>query len=106
MKRILLAIYAVVVAFALIGCGATMPVAPQTRTIFIEPSAALTRNCNVSAPPDKNVFIKATDEERWKMLQRYGISLLTDMKTCNAQWETLRQWVASQKEIYTKDNKK
>ena len=97
---------AVALLAILAGCATPTPPAPQFRNIFVAPSASLMKDCAISAPPSKEAFMKATDEERTKFLRDYNIKLLGDMKNCNAQWASLRDWMVKQEAIHTKDNPK
>lgn len=92
----------------LTGCGNLLPPKPivQTRNVFITPSAALTQDCPISAPPTKEAFLQASEAERQQLLTKYSVALLGDLKGCNTQWATLRQWEAEQQQIYTKGNPK
>lgn len=94
-------------AAILTGCGSTkiLAPAPETRNVFIEPSASMTKDCSVSPPPEKELYMNATDQQRMDMLFKYNITTLGDMKKCNAQWATLRVWYEDNRKRYAEDKK-
>ncbi len=97
----------VLLAIALMMAACTTPPAspPETRNIFIEPSTALTQNCSISTPPNKEEFLKADDEKMKSLLYKYNLDLISDLKKCNVQWASIRDWIAKQKAIYEKEKK-
>lgn len=107
MKSIQTVLAMCMIAF-LTGCGALQPkpAVVTTRNIFIAPSAALTKDCAITAPPAKDAYLRASDDERRQLLEKYSIALLGDLKSCNGQWATFRAWVDAQQQIYAKDTPK
>lgn len=107
MKKILMLVVLAAISL-LMGCS-TMEQQPQPtqfRNVFVKPSAALTKDCPVSAPPDKAAFMAASEKERIKMLGAADLMLQGDLKNCNDQWQTLRDWYVQQEAIHTKNNPK
>ena len=90
----------------LLSACATEKIVYVTKSVVVEPSAALVQNCPVTAPAEKDVFIASTQEARLDWSVKYNIKLLSDMKKCNEQWSTLRKWVDDQKAIYNKPDPK
>lgn len=105
MKIFLIAL-AVFILTALAGCDTMPRQPPQIRNVLIKPSAALIQKCPISAPPNKEAFLKLDDNEQKKVLGQYGVKLQGDLKNCNDRWDTLGEWYVQQEKIHTKDNPK
>jgi hypothetical protein len=98
---------ALCVAVLLGACATTQPPEPiRTRTIFVEPPAALVQNCPITAPPGKEEYLKATPRDRDQMGDDYIRKLQSDLKNCNKDKKDLRDWTKANRDIYTKDNPK
>lgn len=98
----------IILALATAGCAVTQPPAEvtKTRNIFIEPSSALTKDCEIAPPPDKATFMAATPQQRQDWLHDYARVLQSNLKQCNKQWATVRDWYDTNRKLYTQDNAK
>ena len=105
MKKIFLLLTLLVLTM-LAGCDTMLKQPPQWRNVFVKPTAAMTKDCPITAPPDKKAFMAASENERLKILGTSDIQHLGDLQNCNEQWKALRQWYAEQEVIYTKGNPK
>jgi hypothetical protein len=65
-----------------------------------------TEACGVTHPPSKEEFMKANLLVRQTMLTRYITNLLRDIKLCDVQLESIRDWNKKQKKIYSNKQKK
>lgn len=89
--------------FILTGCAFDKEVIHDTQYIVVEPSADLVKDCDDdSVPPDREAYLRATPQEREKLLHDYASSEQAAVSKCNKRWPVLREWIAKQKRLYQK----
>lgn len=87
--------------FLLTACETTQPTV-EYRNNFISIPSALTVDCEVTEPPDIDLYIEA---EKWelkeKMLNDAYSAQTNNLNTCNKRFARLREWNQNQGTIFT-----
>ncbi len=93
---------ALMLATLLAACGhnQVQPEPPQFRNVLITPSASMTKNCSLSAPPAKEAYLAASEAKKIELLSKAILQNQGDVKKCNEQWKALRDWYVEQEKIH------
>jgi hypothetical protein len=90
----------------LAGC-ASAPAKPQiitqVKTVVIATPQPLLKPCPISAPPDQSTYMQSDMSGRENLLTNYIVSLLSDLKICNQQIESISKFQQKQIDLYNKD---
>jgi hypothetical protein len=90
------------------GC-ASAPQAPLTvtvvKTVVVATPAPLLRPCPISSPPSEQAYMAEDLPGRENLLSNYVISLLSNLKVCNHQIESISKFQTQQQQLYQKDLK-
>lgn len=72
----------------------------RTKTVLVTPPDELLVKCEVTMPPDRELYVKGSWEEKEKKLVNYSLSLITEIKKCNLTIDNVFEWKKQQKLIY------
>lgn len=100
-KMITLALVATTIL--LVGCGATTSEI-VVRSKFIEPPTVLLKDCLIPVPPNKDLYLMASLQEREGLLYEYAMTQTLELSKCNADKQSLKKWVEEQKAIFNGAN--
>lgn len=75
------------------------------RTKVVAASDTQLRDCPVQTPPEKEAYLKATVEEREKMLTQNIQSHIKNIALCNSRIGEVRSWNKQQKDLYEGESK-
>ncbi len=75
-------------------------VVEKTKQVIVVPPSELTKDCDVPAPSEKEVYLRSTDKE--KLLTDNIIDLYGSIASCNKQLSGLRIWFDKQKANFDK----
>lgn len=98
--------YFIVLAGILIaggGCSTPAPIIKTVTKIEYKPIAIaplLLKPCKVTTPPDKEAYLEATFQKREEYLTNYTVELLSDLKICNSQINTIKESQEEQIKLY------
>jgi hypothetical protein len=87
--------------FALItGCAtAPPPLPPVVKTIVVAPDESKLVDC-IPAPIFASDYVKASPEDKNRILFEALMDSYTSMAKCNVRWNQLRVWTKAQRELY------
>lgn len=85
----------VIMTIGLVGCATKAPepnVIIKTEYKHVLVPDAFLNDCFISKPPAKDVYIASGEKAKEGMLTDYSMSLLKDLKNCNAQLSKARSF--------------
>lgn len=77
----------------------------RTKTVLVTPPNELLVKCEVTTPPDRELYVKGSWEEKEKKLVNYSLSLITEIKKCNVTIDSVAEWKKRQELIYPSESK-
>lgn len=91
--------FSAAIALALSGC-ATSPVV-NYKNILISPPDSLIRDCQIEAPPQKELYLNASQDGREDLLFDLSSQQIKNIFVCNSRLAELREWKKKQKKLYS-----
>ena len=82
----------------LVGCETIKPVV-KTEYSVIKPPASLMQECAISKPTSVVDYMALPTQDKIKSSYQYSVELMTNLEKCNAQLQSLRQFVSDQTKI-------
>ena len=99
MKRFLMVLGIIISAMLLQACAPQKVIVKETEIVVLEPPASFLKDCEVAAPPNKEVYLKSRNaQEREELLVEFGRDQTAAIRTCNKDKKSTREWVAKEKE--------
>lgn len=124
MRKVLLALTAMGIAFSLAGCASSqkkeldekiqvlthlekqMKEVVKVETKVVAPPDELLRPCSVAKPPNRALYMRSTFEKREGLLVEHARDQKIAVDKCNIQITGVRNWKKEQLEIRNKADKK
>lgn len=74
------------------ACGTTVQerIVVKTQTEIVKIPDSLLVKCEVTPPPQREVFVATTGKDRERLLTDYSIDLIKDLRLCNVQIDKIR----------------
>jgi hypothetical protein len=90
----------------LLGCSFSKPPTQVVTEYKLKPitiPAELLKNCDITPPPSKKVYLSSDYQGKENTLAEYAVRLLTDLKVCNNQILSIKKYQEEQLLILEKN---
>ena len=94
-----LGILLTVAVLGLTGCKANEYRPGVKDVVVISPPAHLLTDCELPAPPDKNLYSQAVWAEKERLWTEAMMEFYRSGRNCNVKMYTIRQWVEQHKDV-------
>lgn len=95
-------LYAIILPLMILtGCSVTPKERVVTKVEYQYKSipSALLKACQITPPPKKEEYVNASDSKKLDLLSELSIKLYGDLKACNDQVSSIREYDMKQKTI-------
>ena len=77
-----------------------------TKTVYVSIPGILYKENKLPSPPNREAFINASGEDREDLLTKYSLSLMKEIKACNADKRSIGALIRGQEAIVKDKEKK
>lgn len=78
----------------------------STKTVYVSIPEILYKENKIPPPPNREVFINSTGEDREDLLTKYSLSLMKEIKACNADKRSIGELIQGQESLVKDKEKK
>lgn len=98
MKNLILALF---IALSLTACGHDKYITiERVTTQVIVPPADMTKNCDITPPPNKQAYLDSNWQGKESLLIKSNQNQIDNLAKCNDRLGKLRNWFVEQTNIY------